>query len=172
MANIITVRGHTPIIDSSCWLAPTADIIGHVIIKKDCSIWFKSVIRGDVCNITIGEKCNIQDGAIIHGTYNKSETILQDRVSVGHGAILHGCTIMSDVLVGMRSVIMDNAIVESNVIVAAGAVVLENQVLKSGHIYGGTPAKILKKIDPEKTQFHITRTADAYMMYAGWFKDQ
>jgi carbonic anhydrase/acetyltransferase-like protein (isoleucine patch superfamily) len=172
MANIISVRGFTPEIDPSCWLADDADIIGRVHIGPDCSIWFKSVIRGDVCKISIGKRCNIQDGAIIHGTYNKSETILKDRVSVGHGAILHGCHIESDVLVGMRSVIMDNAHVESNVIVAAGAVVLENQDLKSGYIYGGTPAKILKEIDPEKTQFHITRTADAYMMYAGWFKEE
>ena len=121
MANIISVRGYTPEIDPSCWLADDADIIGRVHIGQDCSIWFKTVIRGDVCKISIGEKCNIQDGAIIHGTYNKSETILKDRVSVGHGAILHGCHIDSDVLVGMRSVIMDNAHVESNVIVAAGA---------------------------------------------------
>jgi len=163
MANIISVRGFTPQIHKSCWLAFDADIIGKVTIAANCSIWFKSVIRGDVCGITIGEKCNIQDGAIIHGTYNKSETILADRVSVGHGAILHGCKIDSDVLVGMRTVIMDNAHVESNVIVAAGAVVLENQVLKSGYIYGGTPAKVLKEIDPERTQFHISRTAEAYM---------
>ena len=172
MANIISVRGCTPQIDESCWLAPDSDIIGQVTIGADCSIWFKAVIRGDVCGITIGEKCNIQDGVIIHGTYNKSETVLSDRVSVGHGAILHGCNVNSDVLIGMRAVLMDNAVVESNVIVAAGAVVLENQHLKSGYIYGGTPAKILKEIDPERTQFHITRTAEAYMMYSGWFREQ
>lgn len=172
MATIIPLKGKQPKIDDSCWLADDAVITGDVEIASQCSIWFKAVIRGDVCKIKIGKKSNIQDGAIIHGTYQKSETIIGDNVSIGHGAILHGCTIQDNVLVGMRAVIMDNTIVESNVIVAAGAVVLENQVLKSGHIYGGVPAKIIKKLDPEATQFHITRTADAYVMYSGWYEEE
>ncbi len=171
MANIISVRQKTPIIHDSCWVADDAVIVGNVTIAEECSIWFKSVIRGDVCSIQIGKKSNVQDGAIIHGTYNKSESIIGDNVSIGHGAILHGCHIHDNVLVGMRAVVMDNVIVEPNVIIAAGAVVLENSHLKSGYIYGGTPAKILKELDPENLQFHITRTADAYVMYSGWYQE-
>lgn len=171
MANIVPVRGKTPHIHDSCWVAEDAVIVGDVSIAQQCSIWFKSVIRGDVCSISIGQKTNVQDGVIIHGTYNKSHTIIGNNVSIGHGAILHGCTINDNVLVGMRTVIMDNTTVESNCIVAAGAVVLENQVLKSGYIYGGTPAKIIKELDPENTQFHITRTADAYLLYSSWYRE-
>jgi carbonic anhydrase/acetyltransferase-like protein (isoleucine patch superfamily) len=170
MANLISLKGMTPVIDQSVWMADDAVIAGDVIIESECSIWFKVVIRGDVCSIKIGKKCNIQDGAIIHGTYNKSSTTLGDNVSVGHGAILHGCTIHDNVLVGMRAVIMDHAIVESNCLVAAGAVVLEGSHLKSGYIYGGTPAKIIKELDAEAIQWHISRTADAYVMYSGWYK--
>ena len=171
MAHIIPLKGISPKIDESCWLADDAVITGDVEIGADCSIWFKAVIRGDVCKITIGNKSNIQDGAIIHGTYHKSETHIGNNVSVGHGAILHGCTIHDNVLVGMRAVVMDNTVVESNCIIAAGAVVLENQVLKSGYIYGGTPAKIIKELNAETTQLHITRTADAYLLYSSWYKE-
>lgn len=171
MALIIPVRGHTPTIDASCWIAPNATIIGDVLLSRDCTVWFNAVIRGDVCRIVIGNKCNIQDGVIIHGTYHKSQTILEDNISVGHGAVLHGCHIHSSVLIGMKAVIMDNAIVSSNVIVAAGAVVLENSVLESGYIYGGVPAKKIKKLDAKSTQFHITRTAEAYLLYSSWFQD-
>lgn len=170
MANIISLQGKTPTIDNTCWIADDAVIVGDVTIESECSVWFKVVIRGDVCAIRIGKKCNIQDGVIIHGTYKKSNTTLGDRVSVGHGAILHGCTIHNDVLVGMRAVIMDHAIVESNCLVAAGAVVLEGTHLKSGYIYGGTPAKIIKELDEEAIQWHISRTADAYVMYSGWYR--
>lgn len=172
MATVVPVRGKTPQIHNSCWIAPTATLIGDVTLAEDCTVWFGAIVRGDVCQIQIGAKCNIQDGVIIHGTYNKSKTILEECVSVGHGAVLHGCHIHSNVLVGMKAVIMDNAIVESNVIVAAGAVVLANTVLESGHIYAGVPAKKVKKLDPEATQFHITRTADAYLMYAGWYQEE
>ncbi|MFT4568266.1 MAG: carbonic anhydrase/acetyltransferase-like protein (isoleucine patch superfamily) [Saprospiraceae bacterium] len=171
MALVIPVRGNTPEIHDSCWMAPNASIIGDVLLSEDCTVWFNAVIRGDVCRIEIGKKCNIQDGVIIHGTYNKSKTILEENVSVGHGAVLHGCHIKSNVLVGMKAVIMDNTIVESNVIVAAGAVVLENQTLESGYIYAGVPAKKVKKIDAEASQFHIARTADAYLLYSSWFQE-
>lgn len=171
MATIIPVRGKSPDIHTSCWLAPNATIIGDVVLSKDCTVWFSAVVRGDVCKITVGEKSNIQDGAIIHGTYNKSSTNIGANVSIAHGAVIHGCTIHDNVLVGMKAVIMDNAVVQSNVIVAAGAVVLENAVLASGHIYAGVPAKAIKKIDPSQTQFHITRTSDAYLKYASWYKD-
>lgn len=169
MAHILSVRGKTPDIDPSCWLAPTATIVGDVTIDAECSVWFSSVIRGDVCSIQIGKKSNIQDGVIIHGTYKKSQTIIGQEVSVGHGAVLHGCTIQDRVLIGMKAVILDNVIIESNVLVAAGAIVLENSHLKSGWIYGGVPARPIKKLEPEQTAFHISRTADAYLLYASWY---
>lgn len=170
MANIIKLRGKSPVIDESCWIADDAVIAGDVTLGPQCSVWFKVVIRGDVCSIRIGDKCNIQDGVIIHGTYNKSNTVLGNNVSVGHGAILHGCTVHDDVLVGMRAVIMDHAVVESHCLVAAGAVVLEGSHLKSGYIYGGTPAKIIKELDQEAIRWHISRTADAYVMYSSWYQ--
>lgn len=170
MAEIIQLKDKIPQIHSSCWLAPTAAIIGDVHLAKDCTVWFSAVIRGDVCQIRIGNKTNIQDGVIIHGTYKKSNTTIGNEVSVGHGAVLHGCHIHDHVLVGMKAVIMDRAVVESNVIVAAGAVVLENAHLESGYIYAGVPAKPVKKIDAEQTQFHINRTADAYLLYSSWYQ--
>lgn len=170
MAHIIHLGKKVPYIHESCWLAPTATIIGEVTLAEDCTVWFSSVIRGDVCSIDIGKRSNIQDGAIIHGTYKKSKTVIGQRVSIAHGAIIHGCEIQDDVLVGMKAVIMDNAVVESNVIVAAGAVVLEGKRLESGHIYAGVPAKKIKAIDTEQTQWHITRTADAYLKYASWYQ--
>lgn len=171
MAEIISLKGKVPQIHPSCWLAPTAAVIGDVSMDQDCTVWFSAVIRGDVCKIQIGPKTNIQDGVIIHGTYKKSNTIIGSEVSVGHGAVLHGCHIHDKVLIGMKAVIMDGAVVESNVIVAAGAVVLENTRLTSGNIYAGVPAKAVKKIDVEQSQFHINRTADAYLMYASWYQE-
>ena len=170
MATIIPLNGKEPKIHPSCWLAPNATIIGDVELGPHCTVWFSAVIRGDVCPIRIGTKSNIQDGAIIHGTYQKSETHIGQRVSIAHGAVIHGCSIQDDVLVGMKAVIMDNTVIQSNVIIAAGAVVLENKTLDSGHIYGGVPAKKIKEIDQEQTAFHITRTADAYLKYASWYK--
>jgi len=170
MALIIPVRGKNPQFGSGGWIAPNATITGDVIVGNECTIWFSAVIRGDVCQIQIGDNTNIQDGVIIHGTYNKSNTSIGKEVSVGHGAVIHGCDIHDKVLVGMKAVIMDNAVVESNVIVAAGAVVLENQVLESGHIYAGVPAKKVKTLDADATQWHITRTAEAYKMYASWYQ--
>jgi len=171
MPHIIPLGDRVPIIHPTCWIAPNATIIGDVTLAEDCTVWFASVIRGDVCSIQIGARSNIQDGAIIHGTYKKSNTIIGARVSVAHGAVIHGCHIQDDVLIGMKAVIMDNAIVESNVIVAAGAVVLEGKRLESGYIYGGVPAKKLKPIDSDQSQWHITRTADAYLKYASWYQE-
>ena len=170
MPHILSLNNKTPIIDPSCWIAPNATIIGDVELDPLCTVWFSAVVRGDVCPIRVGRKSNIQDGAIIHGTYQKSETHIGSHVSIAHGAVIHGCTIHDNVLVGMKAVIMDNTVVESNVIIAAGAVVLENQRLESGYIYGGVPAKKIKKIDPEQTKFHIDRTADAYVKYASWYQ--
>ena len=169
MPTILPLHGITPDIHETCWIAPNATIVGQVTLQAHCSVWFGAILRGDVCSIDIGKKCNIQDGVIIHGTYQKSTTVLEENVSVGHGAVLHGCHIKSNVLIGMKAVIMDHVIIKSNVIVGAGAVVLENSKLESGFIYAGVPAKKIKSIDPEKTQFHITRTAEAYLKYASWY---
>lgn len=168
---IIPVRGFTPKIGKDCFIAPNATVIGDVIIGDESSIWFGAVVRGDVNSIRIGNKVNIQDGAVIHCTYEKSKSLIGDNVSIGHNAIVHGCEIHSDVLVGMGSIIMDLTVVESNVIIAAGAVVPENQILESGYIYAGVPAKKLKPIDEENLQFFIRRTTENYVKYAAWFDD-
>ncbi len=171
MALIKSVRGFTPKIHESCFLADNATIIGDVSIGEFCSIWFNTVIRGDVNSIIIGTEVNIQDGVVIHCTYEKSITTIGDRVSIGHNAIVHGCTIESDVLVGMGSIIMDHVTIPSNVIIGAGAVIPEGIQLEEGYIYAGIPAKKLKKIDPENFKFFIERTAKNYQLYANWFKD-
>lgn len=165
----ISVRGFTPELGKRNFVADTARIIGDVVCGDDCSFWFGAVIRGDVNAIRLGDRVNIQDGAMIHCTYEKSKTIVGNDVSVGHGAVLHGCEIEDEVLIGMKAVIMDNAKVESHVIVAAGAVVLENQILESGWIYGGIPAKKIKKLEADNLSFFITRTAKNYMKYSSWF---
>ena len=170
MAVILDVRGKSPRIAENCFLAENATIIGDVEIGNGSSVWFQSVIRADVHEIRIGKEVNIQDGAIIHCTYEKAGTYIGDRVSIGHRAIVHGCSIFSDVLVGMGAIVMDNAIVNSNVLIAAGAVVLENSVLESGYIYAGVPAKKVKILNPDTFQFFIDRTAKNYQLYASWFK--
>ena len=172
MNQIITVRGFTPEIPKDCFIADNARIIGDVRMGHSCSIWYNAVIRGDVNSILIGNKVNIQDGAVIHCTYEKSATYIGNNVSVGHQAMLHGCTINDNVLVGMGAIIMDNAIVEKNVLISAGAVVLENAHLESGYIYCGVPAKKLKKLDEENMNFHVIRTAENYIKYSSWFKDE
>jgi carbonic anhydrase/acetyltransferase-like protein (isoleucine patch superfamily) len=169
VAQIITVRGFTPKIGAACFLAPNATIIGDVELGDSCSVWFHTVIRGDVNFIKIGHRTNIQDGAIIHCTYKKSGTRIGNEVSIGHNAIVHGCEIQDQVLVGMGSIIMDNTVVESGTIIGAGAVVPENQILRSGYIYAGVPAKQLKKIDKEQFEFYVARTAGNYIEYANWF---
>jgi carbonic anhydrase/acetyltransferase-like protein (isoleucine patch superfamily) len=171
MALIKKVRGLEPRIGKNCFLAENATIVGDVEIGDNCSIWFQAVLRGDVNSIRIGNGVNIQDGAVVHCTYEQSETIIGDSVSVGHKAIIHGCEIKEDVLVGMGAIIMDHVIVESNVLIAAGAVVLENSHLESGHIYAGVPAKKIKKISEDRFNNTIKRISDNYSMYASWFKE-
>lgn len=171
MALIKKVRGLEPKIGKNCFLAENATIVGDVEIGDNCSIWFQAVLRGDVNSIRIGNGVNIQDGAVVHCTYEQSKTIIGDRVSVGHKAIIHGCEIKEDVLVGMGAIIMDHVIVESNVLIAAGAVVLENSHLESGHIYAGVPAKKIKKISEDRFNNTIKRISDNYSMYASWFKE-
>jgi len=170
MQTIVEVRGISPKMGHLNFIADTARLIGDVETGDDCSFWYGAVIRGDVNAIRIGDRVNIQDGAIIHCTYEKSQTIIGDDVSVGHGAVLHGCTIDKEVLIGMKAVIMDNTHIESHVIVAAGAVVLENQRLESGWIYGGIPANKIKKLESDNLQFFIKRTAKNYTLYSSWFK--
>ncbi len=170
MALIKSVRGITPQFGNECYFAENATIIGDVIMGDQCSVWFQAVVRGDVNYIHIGNKVNIQDGAIIHGTFQKSPTSIGNNVSIGHRAIVHGCTIHDNVLVGMGAIVMDNAIVESNVLIAAGAVVLENSHLESGFVYAGVPAKKVKPISHETFKDTIERIANNYIMYSAWFK--
>lgn len=170
MTLIKSVRGFTPQYGEECYFADNATIIGDVIMGDHCSVWFQAVVRGDVNSIRIGNKVNIQDGVIIHGTYERASTTIGDRVSIGHRAIVHGCTLHDDVLIGMGAIVMDHAVVESNVLVAAGAVVLENSRLEAGHIYAGVPARKVKAISEEQFQDSIGRIANAYVKYAGWFK--
>ncbi len=170
MALILPVKGVVPVFGKNCYLAENATIVGDVKMGDDCSVWFQAVVRGDVHFIKIGNKVNIQDGAIIHCTYQKYPTIIGNNVSIGHRAMVHGCTIHDNVLVGMGAIVMDNTVVEENVLIAAGAVVLENSRLESGHIYAGVPAKKVKAISPETFKDTIERIADNYVMYADWFK--
>ena len=161
-----------PTIGKDCFLADTAVIVGDVIMGEQCSVWWGAIVRGDVNSIRIGDRVNIQDGAVLHCTFQKSKTIIGNDVSIGHNAIVHGCTVEDEVLIGMGSIIMDLAVVQKHVIVAAGAVVLENSILESGWIYAGTPAKKIKELDTETKQFFITRTATNYIKYATWFMEK
>ena len=168
---IKTVRGFTPKFGTNCFIAENAVVLGDVEIGNDCSVWFSAVVRGDVNSIRVGNNVNIQDGAVIHCTFERSQTYIGDNVSIGHNAIVHGCTIKENVLVGMGSIVMDNAIVESNVLIAAGAVVLENAKLESGYIYAGVPAKKVKPLTEEAFKDSVGRIAGAYKKYASWFKE-
>ena len=169
MPVILPVKGVFPVMGSNCFIAPNATIVGEVIMGDECSVWFNAVIRGDVNSIRIGNKVNVQDGAIIHCTYQKNKTIIGNNVSIGHNAIVHGCVIEDNVLIGMGSIVMDNAKVGSNSIVAAGAVVLENTVIEPGCIYAGVPAKKVKDISQELISGEINRIANNYLMYSSWF---
>ena len=157
-----------PKIGKNCYLAPNSTIVGDVEIGDNCSVWFNVVIRGDVNSIRIGNQCNIQDGAILHCTYQQSKTILGNKVSVGHNAIVHGCEIKDNVLIGMSSVVMDHSVVHSNSIVASGSVVLESTIIPEKSIFGGIPAKKLKDLDLKRSDV-FERTAKNYVMYASWF---
>jgi len=170
MMVVLTVNGKTPKMGSNVFIAPNATIVGEVTMGDDCSIWFNAVVRGDVNFIRIGNKVNIQDGAVIHCTYKRCGTTIGNNVSIGHNAIVHGCTLHDNVLIGMGSIVMDNAIVESNTIIAAGAVVLENTHCEAGSIYAGVPAKKVKNIPAEMISGEINRIAENYVTYADWFR--
>lgn len=170
MALVREVRGYHPKFGENCFLAENATIVGDVITGNDCSVWFNAVIRGDVNSIVMGDKVNIQDGAVIHCTFEKTKTLIGNNVSIGHNAIVHGCRIHDNVLIGMGAIIMDDAIVESNSIVAAGAVVTQNTVVESGYIYAGTPAKKIKALSDNLKTGEIERIANNYLKYSSWFK--
>jgi carbonic anhydrase/acetyltransferase-like protein (isoleucine patch superfamily) len=169
---IKSVNGKSPSIPEDCYIAENATIVGDVIIGQQCSIWFNAVLRGDVNYIKIGDKVNIQDGAVVHCTYQKHPTIIGNNVSIGHNAIVHGCTIHDNVLVGMGAIIMDNCVVHSNTIIAAGAVITQNTVVESGAIYAGVPAKKVKDIDQSNFATEIDRISNNYIMYSSWFKEE
>lgn len=169
MALIKPVNGISPRFGANCYLAENATVIGNVTMGDECSVWFNAVVRGDVHYIRIGNRVNIQDGAVIHCTYKKAATTIGNNVSIGHNAIVHGCTVKDNVLIGMGAIVMDNAVVEENTIIAAGSVVLENTHVESGCIYAGVPAKKVKTLNAEQTATLIEGIAKNYVMYSEWF---
>ncbi len=170
MAIIKEVLGKEPRFGKYAFLADNAVIVGDVVAGDYCSIWFGAVVRGDVNYIRIGNKVNIQDGVVIHGTYKKAPTHIGNNVSIAHNATVHGCTIKDNVLIGMNAVILDHAVIESNAIVAAGSVVTKGTVVESGSVYAGIPAVKIKDISPELVQGEIKRIADSYIKYASWYQ--
>ena len=172
MAIIKTLRGKTPVIGKNCYLAENAVVIGDTTIGDNCSLWFGVVLRGDVNYIKIGDNVNIQDNAVIHGTFERSATNIGNNVSIAHGAIVHGCTIHDNVLIGMNAVVLDDTVIHSNCIVAAGAVVTKGTVIESGSVYGGSPAKKIKEISIELIEGEINRIAKNYLTYSSWYKEE
>ena len=172
MPVIFHVDGVYPKFGENCFIAPNATIVGDVVMGDDCSIWFNTVIRGDVNLVRMGNKVNVQDGAVIHCTFKRTQAIIGNNVSIGHNAIVHGCTVHDNVLIGMGAIVMDNAEIGSNSIIAAGAVVLEGTKVESGSIYAGIPAKKVKEISQEQISGEINRIANNYVRYADWFRDQ
>jgi carbonic anhydrase/acetyltransferase-like protein (isoleucine patch superfamily) len=171
MALVKTVRGFTPKTGKNCFLADNATLIGDVIMGDGCSIWFNTVVRGDVHYIRIGNNVNIQDGAVIHCTYQKSPVNIGNNVSIAHNAVIHGCTIHDNVLVGMGAIIMDDAVIESNTVIAAGALVLEGTHVEEGSVFAGVPAKKVKSIDKKLLEGQVNRISNSYQMYASWFME-
>jgi carbonic anhydrase/acetyltransferase-like protein (isoleucine patch superfamily) len=171
MALIKSVRGFTPVFGKDCFFAENATIVGDVIMGDNCSVWFNTVLRGDVNSIRIGNNVNIQDGAVLHTLYQKSVVEIGDNVSIAHNAIIHGAKISSNVLIGMGAIVMDHAVIGENSIIAAGAVVLSGKIIEPGTIYGGNPAKKLKDIEPAQTAEMIEKIARNYSMYASWYKE-
>jgi carbonic anhydrase/acetyltransferase-like protein (isoleucine patch superfamily) len=170
MSFILPVNGVLPQMGSDCYVAPNATIVGDVVMGDECSVWFNAVVRGDVNFIRMGNKVNIQDGAVIHCTYQKHGTTIGNNVSIGHNAIVHGCTVADNVLIGMGAIVMDRAVIGSYSVIAAGAVVLEGTVVEPGSVYAGVPAKKVKEVSKELMQDEIDRIANNYVMYSGWFK--
>lgn len=169
-AILLPVNGIHPQIPDDCFVAPNATIVGDVVMGSECSVWFNAVVRGDVNSIRMGNKVNVQDGACIHCTYQKTKTVIGNNVSIGHNAIVHGCTVEDNVLIGMGAIVMDGARIGSNSIIAAGAVILENTDVPAGSIFAGVPAKKVKDISQELLKGEVERIANNYVMYSGWFK--
>lgn len=172
MSNIITCRNYTPEWGEDCWIAPNATLVGDLIMGDRCSVWFNTVIRGDVNSIRLGNQVNVQDGAVIHCTFEKTKTVIGNNVSIGHNALVHGCTVEDNVLIGMGSIVMDNCYIESGSIIAAGAVLTEGTRVEAGSIYAGVPAKKVKSISPELFEGEVMRIANNYVKYSGWFKNK
>lgn len=170
MPVILPVDGVYPKMGDNVFIAPNATIVGDVEMGDECSIWFNAVVRGDVNSIRMGNKVNVQDGAVIHCTFKRSKTVIGNNVSIGHNAIVHGCTLEDNVLIGMGAIVMDQAVVQSNTIIGAGAVVLEGTICEGGSIYAGVPAKKVKDISEEMISGQIDRIADNYVRYAEWFR--
>ena len=170
MALILPVRGIEPKFGEDCFIADNATVVGEVTMGNNCSVWFNAVVRGDVHSISIGDNSNIQDGAVIHCTYNKAKVVIGKNVSIAHNAVVHGCTIEDNVLIGMNAVVMDDVVVQSGAIIAAGAVVLAKTVVESGYIYAGAPAKKMKPVG-EELQDVFLRTANNYIKYAKWYME-
>jgi carbonic anhydrase/acetyltransferase-like protein (isoleucine patch superfamily) len=170
MPLILPVKGNTPTWGTECFIAENATIVGEVTMGDKCSVWFNAVIRGDVNYIRIGDNTNIQDGAIIHATYERAATTIGNNVSIGHNALVHGCTLHNHVLVGMGAIVMDNAIVNEFVIIGAGSVVLENTVCEAGYLYAGSPAKQIKPLTNQQKEL-LKKLPQNYIMYSGWFMD-
>jgi len=170
MATILSLQGKDPQFGENCFIAPNATIAGDVTMGDECSIWFNAVLRGDVHYIKMGNKVNVQDGAVIHCTYLKHPTTIGNNVSIGHNALVHGCTIHDNVLIGMGSIVMDGCVVHSNSIIAAGAVVLEGTIVEEGSIYAGVPAKKVKMVSEAMITGEINRIADNYVKYSSWFE--
>lgn len=172
MPIILPVENKRPQWGHACFIAPNATIVGDVTMGNECSVWFNAVVRGDVNYIRIGNRVNIQDGAVIHCTFERNGTDIGDRVSIGHNAIVHGCTLESDVLVGMGAIVMDRAVVRSGTIIAAGAVVLEGTVCEGASIYAGVPAKRVKSLEGAASAGEISRIAQNYLRYSRWFEGE
>ena len=171
MALIKECKGISTKFVEDCWFAENSTIVGDVVMGDQCSVWFNAVVRGDVNSIRMGNKVNVQDGAVIHCTYEKTKVNIGNNVSIGHNALVHGCTIEDNVLIGMGSIVMDNCHIEENCIIAAGAVLLEGTRVESWSIYAGVPAKKVKTLSPELFQGEVQRIANNYVLYSSWFKE-
>lgn len=169
MAIIKSVRGFTPKFGNNCFFADNSVVVGEVLMGNNCTVWFNAVVRGDVHSITIGDNTNIQDGAVIHCTYQKAKTVIGSNVSIAHNAIVHGCLVEDNVLIGMGAIIMDGAVIGNNSVIAAGAIILPGTIVEPGSMYAGNPAKRMKDISDEMREV-IQRTAKNYTMYSEWFK--
>ncbi|MBP5996189.1 MAG: gamma carbonic anhydrase family protein [Crocinitomicaceae bacterium] len=172
MALVKECRGFVPQFGEDCYLAENATVVGDVIMGNECSVWFNAVVRGDVNSIRMGNRVNVQDGAVIHCTYEKTKVNLGNHVSIGHNALVHGCTVEDSVLIGMGSIVMDDCYIEANSIIAAGAVLLEGTRVESWSIYAGVPAKKVKTLSPELFAGEVQRISNNYVMYSGWFKEK